>query len=218
VDGHSPPTRAAARLRVPIPDRGDHSDSASYSCPSCCRIRARPVKKQSLSNFAYLRTFGLCIDTRVLHLERTAHDCGLSHAHLRALTAPGRTADGQSAPALKFGDPRVTALLAALCLFVLAPEGITNQRLRPLVAQLLGVDDANYTPRQMGYDLRRLKRKALIRQVPGKLCYTLTPYGRRMALFLTKVQSRVLRPGLQALDLQVVSHAAPPPSHRLLRP
>jgi hypothetical protein len=49
VDGHSPPTRAAARLRGPIPDRGDHSDSASYSCPSCCRIRARPVKKQSLS-------------------------------------------------------------------------------------------------------------------------------------------------------------------------
>jgi hypothetical protein len=72
------------------------------------------------------------------------------------------------------------------------------------------VDDADYTSRQMGYDLRRLKRKALIRQVPGKLCYTLTPYGRRMALFLTKVQSRVLRPGLQALDLQIVSNASPP--------
>jgi hypothetical protein len=165
---------------------------------------------RSLSNFAYLRTLGQCINTRLLHLERTAHDCSLSDAHIAKLTAPGRTADGQPAPALKFGDPRVTALLAALCLFALTPEGITNQRLRPLVAQLLGVDDADYTPRQMGYDLRRLKRKALIRQVPGKLCYTLTPYGRRVALFLTKVQSRVLRPGLQALDLRIVSHAPPP--------
>ena len=62
----------------------------------------------------------------------------------------------------------------------------------------------------MGYDLRHLKRKALIRQVSGKLCYTLTPYGRRMALFLTKLQARVLRPGLQVLDLSIVSRASPP--------
>ena len=40
--------------------------------------------------------------------------------------------------------------------------------------------------------------------------YTLTPYGRRMALFLTKVHSRVLLPGLQALDLRIVSQAPPP--------
>jgi len=143
-------------------------------------------------------------------LERTAHDCGMSGALLTALTAPSRTADGQPAPGLKMGDPRVTALLAALCLFALTPEGITNRRLRPRVAELLGVAEADYTPRQMGYDLRRLKRKALIRQVPGKLCYTLTPYGRRMALFLTKVHARVLRPGLQALDLHIVSEAPPP--------
>jgi hypothetical protein len=31
-----------------------------------------------------------------------------------------------------------------------------------------------------------------------------------MALFLTKVQARILRPGLQALDLRIVSQAPPP--------
>ena len=31
-----------------------------------------------------------------------------------------------------------------------------------------------------------------------------------MALFLTKLQARVLRPGLQALDLSIVSYASPP--------
>jgi hypothetical protein len=165
---------------------------------------------RGLSNFAYLRTLGQHINTRLLHLERTAHDCGLSQAHLSVLTAPGYTAAGQPAPALKLGDPRVTALLAGLCLFALTPEGITNRRLRPLVAELLGVPDQQYTPRQMGYDLRRLKRKGLIQPVAGKLCYTLTPYGRRVALFLTKVQARVLRPGLQALDLHIVSDAPPP--------
>lgn len=62
----------------------------------------------------------------------------------------------------------------------------------------------------MGYDLRRLKRKALIRPVAGRLAYSLTPYGRRVALFLTKVQVRILRPGLQALDVDLVSQAPPP--------
>ena len=165
---------------------------------------------RGLSNFAYLRTLGQRINARLLHLERTAHDCGLSQAQLSALTTPSRTAAGQPAPALKLGDPRVTALLAGLCLFALTPEGITNRRLRPLVAQLLGVPDQQYTPRQMGYDLRRLRRKRLIQPVAGKLCYTLTPYGRRVALFLTKVQARVIRPGLQALDLQIDPDVPPP--------
>ena len=61
------------------------------------------------------------------------------------------------------------------CLFVTAPEGITNGRVRPQVAQLLGVPPAQYTARQMGYDLRRLARKGLLQRVDGKLCYTLTP-------------------------------------------
>jgi hypothetical protein len=145
----------------------------------------------------------------VLQAERVAHDCGLGEPQLAALVLPGRTPDGQPAPGLKFGQPRVMALLAALCLFGLTPEGITNRRLRPQVAQLLG-PDAAYTSRQMGYDLRRLARKDLIARVDGKLCYALTPQGRRVALFLTKLYARVLRPGFQALDRRIASQAPPP--------
>jgi hypothetical protein len=61
----------------------------------------------------------------------------------------------------------------------------------------------------MGYDLRRLVRKGLLHRIPGKLCYTLTPYGGRVALFLTKLHARVLRPGFQALDPRIVAHAPP---------
>jgi hypothetical protein len=165
--------------------------------------------KRGLSNFAYLRTIGQRINTRLLQLERTAHDCSLAAARLREVTQPTVTAGGQPAPGLKLGDPRVVALLQALCLFALTPAGLTNRRLRPLVAQLLAVPDAEYTCRQMGYDLRRLARKGLIVRLNGKLCYALTPYGRRTALFLTKVHARVLRPGFQALDLQHVSQAPP---------
>ena len=166
--------------------------------------------KKGLSNFAFLRTIGQRINGRLLALERTAHDCGLAAARLSDVTQPTVTPQGQPAPGLKLGDPRVVALLQALCLFALTPAGLTNRRLRPLVAQLLAVPDDRYTCRQMGYDLRRLARKGFLARVPGKLCYTLTPYGRRTALFLTKVQARVLRPGFQALDPQPVSHAPPP--------
>jgi hypothetical protein len=165
--------------------------------------------KRGLSNFAYLRTVGQRSNGRLLQLERTAHDCGLAAARLSDVTQPGTTAQGQPAPGLRFGDPRVVALLQARCRFALTPAGLTNRRLRPRVAQLLAVPDDRDTCRQMGYDLRRLARKGLIARVDGKLCYTLPPYGRRTALFLTKVHARVLRPGFQALDPQHVSHAPP---------
>ncbi len=70
----------------------------------------------------------------------------------------------------------------------------------------------------MDYDLRRLARKGLIRRVEGKLCYTLTPLGRRAALFLTKLYARVLRPGFQALDTRIASQAPPPLRVALLAP
>ena len=53
----------------------------------------------------------------------------------------------------------------------------------------------------MGYALRRLAQTGLLPRGDGKLRYTLTPFGRRVALFLTTLHARVLRPGLQALAL-----------------
>ncbi|MEW6301646.1 MAG: hypothetical protein AB1671_28585 [Thermodesulfobacteriota bacterium] len=165
---------------------------------------------RGLRNFDYLRTLGQHINTRLLESEQVAHDCGLAPAQLADLVLPSQTATGQPAPSLKFGQPRVTALLGALSTFMCTPEGVTNGRLRPVVAQLLGAASDAYTARQMGYDLRRLVRKGLLRRVPGKLCYTLTPHGRRVAVFLTKVYARVLRPGLQALDVRLAVHMPPP--------
>ena len=159
-----------------------------------------------LSNLSYLRTLGDHINHRVLETESLAHDCGLAPAQLADLVQPTQTADGQSAPALKFGQPRVTALLNALCHFLLTADGLTNAQLRPLVASLLGTP---FSTRQMGYDLRRLTRKGVVKRLDGQKRYVLTPYGRRVALFLTKVHARVLRPGLQALDLTFTAHAPP---------
>jgi hypothetical protein len=156
--------------------------------------------KRGLQHFETLRRLGQRTNQRLLETEQVAHDCGLSERDLAELVLPGKAADGKPAPGLQFGQPRVMALLQALCLFAVLPEGITGQRLRPLVAQLLAIPDEQYTARQMGYDLRRLVRKGLLRRDGRRLRYQLTPYGRRLALFVTKAHARVFRPGLQALD------------------
>ena len=159
-----------------------------------------------LSNLSYLRTLGDHINRRVLETESLAHDCGLAAAQLADLVQPTQTADHQPAPALKFGQPRVTAVLNALCHFLWTADGLTNAQLRPLVASLLGT---SYPTGQMGYDLRRLRRKGLVKRLDHQKRYVLTPYGRRVALFLTKVHARVLRPGLQALDLTFTAQVPP---------
>lgn len=165
--------------------------------------------KRGLLHFDALRQLGRRTNTRLLETEQVAHDCGLSERDLTDLVLPGKTAAGQPAPALKLGEPRVTALLQALCLFVVLPAGITSRQLRPQVAQLLGVPDDQYTARQMGYDLRRLVRKGLLRRLGRQLRYEVTTDGRRLALYLAKLLTRVLRPGLQALDPLLPSVVSP---------
>ena len=76
-----------------------------------------------------------------------------------------------------------------------AVAGFTNRSLRAQVAGLLG---APYTASQMTYDLRRLRRKGLIRRLARSNTYVLTADGIRVAVFYTKVHDRLLGPLLAA--------------------
>jgi hypothetical protein len=90
------------------------------------------------------------------------------------------------------------ALLACLCAFSHLLEGLTNRSLRALVAGLI----PGYSARQMTYDLRRLRRKRLIERLPHSQRYTLTPDGRRLAVF-SKTYTRIVCPALAELDPQL---------------
>jgi len=57
-----------------------------------------------------------------------------------------------------------------------------------------------YTTRQASYDLRRLRRKGLIRRLRNAHRYELTTVGRSVAVLFTKSYARVLAPGLAILD------------------
>jgi DNA-binding PadR family transcriptional regulator len=109
---------------------------------------------------------------------------------------PSADADGRRTPALRFGDPRVTALAGALAATLTAATGITNKSLRALITGLL---HAPYAPGQMTYDLRRLRLAGLIHRIEHTNTYTLTPDGIKFAVFYTKLCNRLLRP-LMAAD------------------
>ena len=107
--------------------------------------------------------------------------------------------DGQRAPGLHFDDPWVLGLFTALCLFLTLPDGFRNATLRIWMAQALGIAEDAYSSGRMTYDLRRLRLHGLIERTPHSYHYRVTDLGMRVALFFTKVHSRILRPGLSQL-------------------
>jgi hypothetical protein len=116
---------------------------------------------------------------------------------LNEVTRPSTTTDGQHAPGLRFGDPRVMTAMTAIVGFSHLLTGFDNKTLTALMGTLL---DAPYTSRHATYDLRRLRRKRLIERIEHTHRYRLTPRGRAVAVLFTKAYGRVLGPGLTALD------------------
>jgi hypothetical protein len=150
-----------------------------------------------LENLPALRAIGFAANRRVIEVERLSQDCQLAESVFDQVNSP-QLVDGQRAAALPFGNPRVMALFQALCLFVL-PEGFRNAALRGHVAELLGLPPEDYTPGRMTYDLRRLRLHGLIQRIPRTHRYDITDLGKRVALFYTKLNARLLRPGLSQL-------------------
>lgn len=148
------------------------------------------------------------VNARLLDTERVGQGCVLASPAFERVAQSTLTGDGRRSPALRFGDPRVMALLGALCVN-LNVLGFTNRSLRALVSHLLGV---SYTINQMSYDLARLRLNGLIERRPGTNTYDLTSDGQRVAIFYTKLHDRLLRP-LIAAD----KPPAPPELRQALR-
>jgi hypothetical protein len=155
---------------------------------------------KDLSQLPYLAQIGRQINRRLLDVQRVSHNCHLSQENVERVVLPTVTEDGQRASGLRFGQLRVMALLAALTSFLAATQGFTHRSLRPLVADLQGLAHDQYTTGQLTYDLRRPRLKGIIWRVPNSQRYLLTPYGRKVALFFTRLHARVFQPGFAALD------------------
>ena len=86
-----------------------------------------------LRNLDDLKKIGFAANRRLLGVQTLSHDCTIGADVLDGLHRPAHI-DGQRASALRFGDPRVQALCAALLQFDLLPHGFRNRELRKTVA------------------------------------------------------------------------------------
>ena len=148
-----------------------------------------------LCNLPALRKVGFAANRRLLDVQRLSHDCQIGEQAFLRVNRPMKV-QGQRASALCFADPRVQALLNALVMFCLLPDGFRQRDLRQQWAALLGQDPTTMTQGQMTYHLRRLRLHGLIQRVAGTHAYRVTQDGFRMALFFTRTYARILRPGL----------------------
>ena len=158
-----------------------------------------------LKNLPALRQIGFQANRRLLDVQKISHDCSIGEDTFDKVVRPIEV-EGQRAAALRFGDPRVQALFAVLVMFSLQLRGFTNQEMRALLAQLLGLDPAHYPAGRMTYDLRRLRLHGIIERLPRSHRYQLTPEGLRIALFFSRTYARLLRPKLA----EIIPKLAPP--------
>jgi hypothetical protein len=167
-----------------------------------------------LHNLPELRRIGFAANRRLLQVQRISHDCALGEDAFQDLQRPRRVGT-QRAPALRFADARVQALLHALLMYMFVAQGFTNKELRQAFALLQGLRADQLSAGCMSYELRRLRLHGLIERLPGTHRYRLTECGLQTALFYTRVYARILRPGLALMHPQAPN--APTSLQRRLR-
>ena len=155
--------------------------------------------RKGLVNLPALREIGLRANRRLLGVQRLDHDPITGIHELNTVTDPIITTTGSRIPGLRLGHQRSHALLSALLIFRLQPDGFTNRDLRSLTAELRGLPPASVTAGQMTYDLRRLRTHGLIQKIPHTHRYQITDHGLSTATFLTRVHDRLLPTGLAIL-------------------
>ena len=149
-----------------------------------------------LTSLPALRQIGFAANRRLLGVQTISHDPIQGARAFTDLTAPIVMPSGTRIPGLRFGDPRVHALLQALLVHRLLPRGFTNRELRTLIAPLLGTTPEDITAGKMTYDLRRLREHGLIARIPHTRRYQVTDTGLHDALLFTHAHDHLLRPGL----------------------
>jgi hypothetical protein len=149
--------------------------------------------RKRLTHLPALREIGFSANRRLLGVQRLSHNPIRAAEAFTAVHHPIITDDGHRIAGLRLGDRRAHALLQALLVFRLLPNGFRNRDLRGLLAGLLGKQPDQISPGQVSYDQRRLRAHGLIARVPRSHRYRVTD------MLITHLDTRLLQPGLARL-------------------
>ena len=148
-------------------------------------------------NLPKLRTVGFAANRRLLDIEKISHNCLISEEKLQQLHRPAMLGTNRTS-ALRFADQQVQGVLNALLKFRLHANGFSNKEIREPLKEILG-SEAPLTQGKMTYQLRRLKIHGIIERIRGSNRYRITKNGLVIALFYSRLYSRIMRPGIEAV-------------------
>ena len=205
VDYKSHPGQAISQGRTRPSHRDDHQRHPGLRDRQTAAQPARPAGGRLLSQPTSPRR------------PTISHDPSSARPSFNQVNQP-IVVDGQRVAGLRFGDPRVHALLSAIVIFRLLPTGSPTGTSRHL-APLLGLTRRQSPPGRMTYDLRRLRLHGLIERIPGTHRYRPTALGRRTALFFTHAYSRFVRtaPATSPIPPAPPHAPSPRPARRPIR-
>lgn len=153
-----------------------------------------------LENLDKLKQLAFPANQRLLDVETISQDSIAGQEAFEKITTPVKEGN-QRVSGLKFGDPRVMALLQTLCIFMIVVIGFTNKELREKAAPLMGKTTDEYGPNKMTYDLRRLRMHGLIEKVPTTNRYIVTKEGLKICTYFSMVYAKLFAAGLgQVID------------------
>ena len=163
---HRPQRRGRGGQRVleTLPDQAVPQRRARVAHRDRRERSTRPGRQSPPREPRKLQAKARTANHRLLETERAGQNTVLESPAFARISQPTVEDGGQRAPALRFGDPRVMGLAAALASTVHTITGtFTNKSLRAMVNTLSTID---YTSARASYDLRRPRLKGLIHRGP----------------------------------------------------
>jgi len=172
--------------------------------------------RKSLVHLEYLKRIANHAVTRFLKAQAVVRSAALDRSTFERIVMPSepcpepRRKGGKRVPGIRFGAPRSMRMLEALGCAGLSLRAFSNADLRRTLTERLGVPAEQVTVGRIGYELRKLRGKGLVRKAAGRNLYTLTDLGYRVAIYFTKLHQRVLTPLLDSADRSLRSDPMPP--------
>jgi DNA-binding PadR family transcriptional regulator len=158
--------------------------------------------RKSLVHLGYLGTIAHHALRRFSKAQAVAMSTALDRSTFERIVMPSETG-GKRVAGIRFGAPGAMRVLEALGCAGLTVRAFSNADLRRVLFERLGTPAAQVSPGHIGYQLRKLRGKGLVRKVQGRNLYTLTDLGYRVAIYFTKLHQRLLAPALDTFDTSV---------------
>jgi len=154
--------------------------------------------KKSMVNLGYAGKVSHGINKRYPDAQVGIDDRFLARHNLAEL-AKTEQRGNKRITGIRIEDERIMGVIEALLKRSNVIAHISNKDLRKEVQRVRGISAEEYGSTKMGYDLKRLLVKKIIKRVEGTHRYVFTQFGYKLCLMLLLIKDRVVEPVMSGI-------------------